>query len=589
MRPPEDFELESLMHPNSRNDGDDGLLDDDGPDAPLAMARSSSSLSLDQNQRPQSRFPRPKWLPSSLTGPFSSSASSSSNRPWSWLVRLLRPRLTVRYIIFTTLTVLVTFRLVTSRHLLANPLPTRYTGPYGVGAMDLEIPLPGGGILVNDSAVLSASGRPAFEAETLLATLYYPTDPSFRSRRDRYYWIPKPIALTARGYARFAGVDNFILRPVFTLGLWAIGGSITIPAEVDAPLSAGEDGRERLPLIVFSHGFASSRTDYTHYVGELASRGHVVAALEHRDGSSPGSLVTYVPSEEDPTPDREVLPLRESDLSNPMDTPSFKRHQLAIRDAEIQAAIDAFAAIDADPAPVAAANARSPRSRPYTTLDGWRGRLDLHRLVVAGHSYGATGALQALTTTNLPSSSLSSSSSIDGGDADKQPEKKKSTKPQAGIILDPGKSSGPLNNETTQPLLIIHSNSWSRTISPFLGRPHFDTVRDLARASNARASAAAWFLTSIGTSHPSVTDAPLLEPLLLAWTTGASLDVREALEEYVRASAEFLDYLASGDRGTLLNEAPTHDEYGKWVSEERESEFPENLARLWEIHVSPKK
>lgn len=573
MRPPEDFELESLMRPDA-DDDDDG----EGPDAPLAMASSSSSPSL-ENQ-PQSSFPRPKWLSSSSTR--GASSSSSRRQPWyipllvAPALRLLRPRLTVRYILLALLSSAILLRLLVSPHLLASPLPG-YTGPYGVGAIDVEIPLPGGGILVNDTAVLKASGRPAFEAETLLATLYYPTAGHFRSRRSRYYWLPKPVGLTAEGYARLAHADNFVLRPIFTFALWAIGGGITIPAEVDAPLlSAEEADRKRLPVMVFSHGFASSRTDYTHYLGELASRGHVIAALEHRDGSGPGSLVTYIP--EAKTADRKVLPLRETDLSHPMDTPSFKRHQLAIRDAEIQGAVDMFASLNRDPTPIAAANARSPRKQPYSTLSGWQGRLDLSLLTIAGHSYGATGALQALTTTTLPSSPKK--------DSDEE-EKEKKVKAKAGIILDPGKSSGPLNNETTQPLLIIHSNSWSRAHSLFHGRPHFDTVRDLARAAN-KAGPVAWFLTSIGTSHPSVTDAPLLEPLLLAWTTGASLDVRQALGEYVRASVEFLDaVLDDKDKGPLLKEPVTHEEYGKWVSKEREKEFSKDLAKLWEIHVSP--
>lgn len=595
MRPPQDFELESLMHPDAGDDDDDGAdAYADGPDAPLAMASASSTSSPSLPSSPlfrsqdqsQGSFRRPKWLASSSTG------TSSAGRPWYLLLlapalRLLRPRLTTRYIVLTLFSSLILIRLISSRHLLASPLPG-YTGPYGVGALDVEIPLPGGGILINETAVLKTTGRPAFEAETVLATLYYPTSKSFRSTRSRYNWLPKPIGLTAQGYARFARADNFVLRPIFTFALWAIGGGITIPAEVDAPLLPVEDAaRKTFPLMVFSHGFASSRTDYTHYLGELASRGHVIAALEHRDGSGPGSMVTYPRSSN--TPDRKVLPIRESDLTLPMDTPAFKRHQLAIRDAEIQAAIDMFAALNEDPAPISSANTRSPEDNPYSTLSTWQGRLNLDLLTIAGHSYGATGALQALSTTHLRTSPSASSSKADAdADADADTDDK-TPRAHAGIILDPGKSSGRLNNATTQPLLIIHSNSWSRTHSLFYGRPHFDTVRDLTRASNA----AAWFLTSIGTSHPSVTDAPLLEPLLLSWTTGASLDVKEALGEYVRASVEFLNYVNDEDKGVngddrqLLKEPPTHEEYGKWVSKEREEEFPKDLARLWEIHVSP--
>lgn len=522
---PDSLELESLAPNDEEAD----------PDAPLAMS-SSSSPSLAEQMRP-------KWL-----------THAHRQRPWyiRWLSRisvstihLLRPRLTVRYVLFCLFVLYVVYCSIRRSPLLASRLPG-YTGPHGVGAVEIEVPLPGGPKRVSD-AVFKDSEEPAFEVESVLVTVFYPTDPAFRSSKPRYTWIPKPISLTAQGYAKLAHVDNFIMRPIFTFFLWAVGGSITFPAEVDAPLlDSDSDKASSLPVMVFSHGMASSRTDYTNFLGELASRGQVVAALDHRDGSCPGSLVKLTPKD----PGRRRLPIRESDLKDKMDTPAFKRAQLAFRDAEILGAMDLLKAINSGKQ---VENTRAP----LATLDDWEGRLNLEQLSIGGHSYGATGALQALTTVAPNATS--------------------------GLILDPGKSSGPLNNKTTVPLLIVHSNSWSRERSIFYGRPHFDTVRDLA-ISNPSPS---WFLTSLGTSHPSVTDAPLLEPLLLSWTTGANLDVKGALKEYVLAADEFFDFVETGKPKGLLAEEVTHEEYGKWVSEERRKEFPKDMAKRWEIHVAP--
>jgi len=124
-----------------------------------------------------------------------------------------------------------------------------------------------------------------------------------RSQKARHYWVDRPISLIAEGYARFARINNFITNGIFTGSLWLLVGGTTIPAQVDVPLQrnssasrqAADDartpGEKGLPVVVFSHGMASSRTDYSQYCGELASRGYVVAAIEHRDGSGPGTIV----------------------------------------------------------------------------------------------------------------------------------------------------------------------------------------------------------------------------------------------------------------------------------------------------------
>jgi hypothetical protein len=83
-----------------------------------------------------------------------------------------------------------------------------------------------------------------------------------------------------------------------------------IPAYPNAPLlpppetnSKSDDSSETLanrannarwPLVLFSHGLAGTRTTYSQWCGNLASEGHVVLALEHRDGSGP---IVFVRSE----------------------------------------------------------------------------------------------------------------------------------------------------------------------------------------------------------------------------------------------------------------------------------------------------
>lgn len=105
-------------------------------------------------------------------------------------------------------------------------------------------------------------------------------------------------------------MNNFFMNNMFAFGLWMLAGSTEIPAGVDVPLHVPASGgysdvpapasqtNDRFPVIVFSHGMASSRTSYTQYCGELASRGYIVAVIEHRDGSGPGTVVTTLEENE---------------------------------------------------------------------------------------------------------------------------------------------------------------------------------------------------------------------------------------------------------------------------------------------------
>ncbi|OAA63898.1 PAF acetylhydrolase [Cordyceps fumosorosea ARSEF 2679] len=567
-----------LASPTSSSSSSSSPDDHDHPDSPLLQPTSST--------QPSASSAVPKWL---SPPPYASRRGAA--RHLLHLAHILRPRRSWRCLAFHLVALYALVCVLRGEPFFASNLPTghRYGGapeaaPYDVGTVDLEVPLIEPRRL--SETALKASGQPAFVLESVLFSLYYPVARGARAAAGTspHLWVPRPVSLTAAGLARLAHADYFFVRPILTFLLWAVAGRIEIPAKVDAPLlqlmatAPGHNDTAGLPVVVFSHGMASSRTDYTAYLSALAARGVVVAALEHRDGSCPGTSVRVRGK-----PDRDVLHFdtRHVLSTPPMDAPAMKREQLAFREAEIREAVKALGAInDGHGRQVYDQNSRSEG----TTLQEWTGRLDLSRLVIAGHSYGATGALQALRPDSWSASSSSSSSSDSSSDS----ESASAVAPAAGVILDPGKSSGPLNADVDVPLLVVNSEAWSRGPSPFFGRPHFGTVRDLV-ADALNRTAAAWFLTARGTAHPSVTDAPLLEPLLLSAVTGARLDARAALAQYVNATAEFLDAVlpTGASPSHLLAEGVTHEEYGTWVSEEREEAFPNELARLWEVHVAP--
>lgn len=218
---------------------------------------------------------------------------AEGNRPSLWQkgIRLLQPRLTIGYIIFSIIAIYVLYCYIVWSPLFASRLPS-YSGPHRVGAVDVEVAVRDPGRQIGDM-VFRKDRKPAFQLDTVLFTLYYPAEKGVKSTRPHHHWFPKPIGLIARGYAIAAHFDNFFSRGLFTFALWAMASSITIPADVDVPLIPSSDKRDELqhlPIVVLSHGAVSSRTDYTAYCGELASRGIVVAAIEHRDGSCESTL-----------------------------------------------------------------------------------------------------------------------------------------------------------------------------------------------------------------------------------------------------------------------------------------------------------
>ncbi|EXJ68583.1 uncharacterized protein A1O5_08377 [Cladophialophora psammophila CBS 110553] len=495
-------------------------------------------------------------------------ASMVWERLWLRLKPIVWPRWTWRYILSCCVATYVAYCTLFSAPALSSRLPP-YTGPYSVGAIDVEVPVETRSI---HNAIFRDGGHPAFELETVLFTLYYPSDKDAVSSKPHHFWVPKPLRVTGKGYARVARISNFVTNAMLTFGLWALVGSTKIPAHVDVPLHQSpvvlqlpdfqdypvthENG---FPVMVFSHGMASSRTQYTQYVGELASRGVVVAAIEHRDGSGPGTVIMKHGAKPRVLHHFDVRHLKSD---SQLDGDRFKQAQLDFRQAEVEETVRTLEHINRGGGDeVFVANARSEGEY----LHQWEGRLALNNTTMGGHSFGATLALQTLR--QGPSKLLPF---------------------QGAVALDPGKQSGPLNHDVQVPTLILHSNSWSKSHSIFFGRPHFDVVKDVVQGVLKRGKDA-WFLTSLGTSHPSVTDAPLIEPWLLRWTTGSTIDAHEGVNQYVKVSERFLRYQSTGTKRGILSECVTHPEYN--VEDKNRTDFGEPMLeafrKYWQIHVAP--
>lgn len=129
-------------------------------------------------------------------------------------------------------------------------------------------------------------------------------------------------------------------------------GGLASTLAVDGPIAAG-----RFPLVLFSHGFGGCSTQTAFFTEELARRGYVVVAPDHRD-----AVVCHVAPPTRPVNARPEQPLRSPDL--------WSASTYADRRDDLEVAIDDL----------------------FRTPDIAR-HLDASRIAVTGHSLGGYTAL----------------------------------------------------------------------------------------------------------------------------------------------------------------------------------------------------
>jgi platelet-activating factor acetylhydrolase len=120
-------------------------------------------------------------------------------------------------------------------------------------------------------------------------SLFYPAALNAASSKPQHPWLAPPQDLIAQGLS--VATDGEVSPGLIGAGFSAFAGNLTIPAQVDVDIISGTN---KLPVLVFSHGDPTMSQWYSQFYGELASRGIVVAAVTHRDGSSPATRVIFL-------------------------------------------------------------------------------------------------------------------------------------------------------------------------------------------------------------------------------------------------------------------------------------------------------
>lgn len=245
------------------------------------------------------------------------------------------------------------------------------TGPFSVGCMDFMC-------AKNDCAGVTT------DAGSFIR-FFYPSKKTAEKldESETCFWIPR------QEYT--SGLINFMRLPVWLLGrvfYWTVG-SLHIPAVYNAPLyKPADDNMEHqsLPCVVFSHGLGGNRLIYSTYCCELASQGCLVACVEHRDKSA---SATYIVKETEGDDNMTEEWIKFHRLQPSYNEFEFRNSQVHKRAAECINAHNILEKIHLGDCPKNLLNDNS-------ILQQLKGRLDLNKVAIVGHSFGGATAVMSL-------------------------------------------------------------------------------------------------------------------------------------------------------------------------------------------------
>jgi platelet-activating factor acetylhydrolase len=208
--------------------------------------------------------------------------------------------------------------------------------------------------------------------------LFYPSGAASTGRGPAR-WLPRSLG-TLFADETVVGIMNFVKIPFPQVVAAAVSwvAHSKLYATLDCAMS---DAMIRYPIVLFSHGLGGSIAGYSIACIDMASHGHIVAAIEHSDGSA---LTSFTGEARKHTPYRFY---RGADIDGP--EWQFRHAQLQTRMDDLDALLAALHVAD------------SSGGQQLIPLDSLResqgpdlqGRLDFENVTFAGHSFGGGTAL----------------------------------------------------------------------------------------------------------------------------------------------------------------------------------------------------
>ncbi|MBN6056770.1 hypothetical protein JYK22_32885 [Nonomuraea sp. RK-328] len=363
----------------------------------------------------------------------------------------------------------------------ALPVPVfpEPSGPYAVGTTVVQW---------TDTGRAEPATSRRDDLRVVVVQLWYPASGVTRAAgRAGYLGRTEREARTvARGMAAYLGMPGLVLDQLPRATTRSVAG---------APAADG-----RFPVVLFSPGLGGVRTQNTAWAEELASRGYVVAALDHPYDSA---VVTLA--------DGRVIRTRVAATGDPAEDDRRAAAWTAVRAADLRFVLTRLGRLDRgeDPDPLAAR-----RDGGGEAAGSLAGRLDTGRAAVTGHSLGGAAALMAARED-----------------------------PRFAAVIDiDGYPRDPAPGPYHQPALaLVHD------IEPGQERDYLDRLTRVLGLS----TASGYRLTVPGSAHLTFTDAPLFLPPLPALVGSPGRDAGPRVT--AAATAAFLDATLRGAPGDLAS------------------------------------